>query len=420
MLECDTDTMAWSPEVFQLPIPPILFIIPPSHPAQWLIRLIFLVYTFTVAIPLITLLVPLSIVLRTLTSHDILLAIHPDNLPPRCSWFRAMWRGYMVYTVGTIVWAITGIGNAPESDEDGARWLTRTTCRFVEFVSGWPSSGGGHFVHGETTIQPLDDSYRIGALRQAPVKLITTFTLGFDSTASARDDTAFDGRKGKAILFLAGGGYVTGTPLAHPFIFSLARRLHTRKLGSEESYTIYAPNVRKSLDKERSFPVPLLDALAVYADIRTRYSAADIIVMGDSAGGGLTWSVLAYLAVLDKLGMGALGVPGRAIMISVRPPCLLHATADDSRGLPCRLCSSPYTRTKSTRLSCSTPRGVTWPATPSSPPVLTPSRATSSSGRPQRNRQAKLSASGSVVSPIRFCPRALGASSTPCRQSTSA
>lgn len=325
--------MAWSPEIFQLPIPPVLFVIPPSHPAQWVIRLFFLAYTFTIAIPLIAVLVPLSIALKTLSGHDVLLAIHPDNLPPRCGWFRAVRRSFMVYTVGTVVWAITGIGNAPESSEDGARWLTRATCWFVELVSGWRVPSEGKFAHGETTVQPLDETCRIGALRNGPVKPITMFTLGFDPAPADPGATTTTGR---AILFLAGGGYVTGTPLAHPFIFSLARRLHQRKLGSDQPYTIYAPNVRKSLDRERSFPVPLLDALAAYADLRARYDAADITVMGDSAGGGLTWSVIAYLAVLDKLGKGRLGLPGRAIMISVRDaqryPSLTAAVA----GAPAR------------------------------------------------------------------------------------
>jgi len=394
--------MAWSPEVFQLPIPPILFIIPPSHPAQWLIRLFFLVYTFTIAVPLIAVLVPFSIVLKTLTGDDVLLAIHPDNLPPQCSYSRSVRRSIMVYTVGTIVWAITGVGNAPESSEDGARWLTRTTCWFVELVSGWRLSGEGRFEHGETTVQPLDDSCRIGALREGTVKPITMFSLDFNSTSaasSAGGNSFGQSAGGKAILFLAGGGYVTGTPLAHPFIFSLARRLSAKKLGSSEAYTVYAPNVRKSLDRERSFPIPLLDALAAYADLRARYDAADITIMGDSAGGGLTWSVVAYLAVLDKLGESDLGVPGRAIMISVRAHCPRgnEEAADSSRGSLFRLCSGPYTLTRSTRLSCSTPQGVIWPGTPSSTPARTRSLATLSSGRPRRSRLCKLSASRSDI-----------------------
>ena len=136
----------------------------------------------------------------------------------------------------------------------------------------------------------------------------------------------------RVFLFLAGGGYVTGYPLVHPFIFSLLRSLAPSPASHPTSdcydhvhslpqYAVLAPHVRKSLSLDRAFPIPLLDALAGYAHLRNiGYAAEEVVVIGDSAGGGLAWSLVAYLAALDgELGAkeGGLGVPGGLAMISV-------------------------------------------------------------------------------------------------------
>lgn len=134
-------------------------------------------------------------------------------------------------------------------------------------------------------------------------------------------------RERRVFLFLAGGGYVTGFPLVHPFIFSLLRSLppspktsrHTDTLPALPHYAVLAPHIRKSLSLDRAFPIPLLDALAGYAHLRKiGYKPEEVIVIGDSAGGGLVWSLAAYLAAVDEGGQVAgLGVPGGLIMISV-------------------------------------------------------------------------------------------------------
>ena len=304
-------TMPCSPVVFQLPIPTLLFLIPPSHLLQWVVRSIFLGYTFFLAIPLILLLVPLSITLQSINPRWAILSIHPDNLPPKVTFGKAVRRGVVVYTVGTVIWAITGIGNAPDSTDDVSRWITRYTCRLVELFTSRGSQGRLEWT--EESVEPIDERYRLGAMREGQAVNIGMFAL--------RHVPSFEGGgsegRPRAILFFAGGGYVTGTPLGHPFVFSLARLLpHGTGDGG---YTVYAPSVRKSLDRARSFPIPLLDALAAYQHLRDRYPAEDITIMGDSAGGGLVWSLTAYLAILDSVvgHGGRLGIPGRAILISV-------------------------------------------------------------------------------------------------------
>ena len=134
-----------------------------------------------------------------------------------------------------------------------------------------------------------------------------------------------ESKRRKAILWLAGGGYVTEYPLNDRPIFSLARTL-------PPGHRILAPSVSRALSLERSFPVPLLDALAAYAHLRMMgYAAKDIAIIGNSAGGGLAWSLLSYLVALDDGAAGMLGVPRAVVMISVShlisPCCALMSVA---------------------------------------------------------------------------------------------
>jgi acetyl esterase/lipase len=177
--------------------------------------------------------------------------------------------------------------------------------------TGSVGNGGGLEIT-EESINPLARNLCIGGLGNGDLvrRPITGFWLdSIDTSAFCRHTRA---RPPKAILWLAGGGYVTGYPLNDRPIFSLA---HTLPLGE---YTILAPSISRALSLERSFPIPLLDALAAYAHLREKgYKEEDIAVIGNSAGGGLGWSLVSYLMALDDAGIGELGVSKRAIMISV-------------------------------------------------------------------------------------------------------
>ncbi len=86
-------------------------------------------------------------------------------------------------------------------------------------------------------------------------------------------------------------------------------------------------NYRKANHGEHAFPVPLLDAVAAfeYLVLDRGFAPEHIVVMGQSAGGGLAWSLAAYLGALQALrgpeAVGTLGVPGKVILVSVRCGC---------------------------------------------------------------------------------------------------
>ena len=80
------------------------------------------------------------------------------------------------------------------------------------------------------------------------------------------------------IVYLHGGGYVTGSPKAY--------RVFLAKLASATGAQIVTADYR--LSPEHPFPMPQDDCLAVVKQVRAEFPDAKLVVMGDSAGGGLT------------------------------------------------------------------------------------------------------------------------------------
>ncbi|HQG38796.1 MAG TPA: alpha/beta hydrolase fold domain-containing protein, partial [Chitinophagales bacterium] len=90
--------------------------------------------------------------------------------------------------------------------------------------------------------------------------------------------------KSKTILYLPGGGYVIGSYHTHrSLIARIARASNCKAL---------AINYRKA--PENPYPAAIEDAVAVYRQMLAE-GCENIIIMGDSAGGGLT------LALLQKI-----------------------------------------------------------------------------------------------------------------------
>lgn len=88
------------------------------------------------------------------------------------------------------------------------------------------------------------------------------------------------------ILYLHGGAYATGSPVTH-------RALMARIAGLT-GLPVVAPQYR--LAPEHPAPAAFEDALAAHAALLERgHAAAQIILAGDSAGGGLALAVLARL-----------------------------------------------------------------------------------------------------------------------------
>ena len=98
-------------------------------------------------------------------------------------------------------------------------------------------------------------------------------------------------RPERVILFLHGGGYVSGSPRSHrALIGHLAQQVEAR---------VFAPDYR--LAPEYPFPAALEDAWASYWWLLVQGIApGQIVVGGDSAGGGLT---IALMLALREAGM---------------------------------------------------------------------------------------------------------------------
>jgi acetyl esterase/lipase len=89
------------------------------------------------------------------------------------------------------------------------------------------------------------------------------------------------------LLYLHGGGYVAGSPATH--------RLMVGSLVRRASLRAFVPDYRLAPENPR--PAQLEDALAVYRRIVDVHGADNLVLAGDSAGGGL--AVLLCCAARD-------------------------------------------------------------------------------------------------------------------------
>jgi acetyl esterase/lipase len=93
-------------------------------------------------------------------------------------------------------------------------------------------------------------------------------------------------RADKILLYLHGGAYILGSRRTH-------RQLASH-MAREAGVTAILPEYR--LAPEHPFPAGIDDAVAVYrALLESGYSSDDIVISGDSAGGGLTMATLLAL-----------------------------------------------------------------------------------------------------------------------------
>jgi acetyl esterase/lipase len=101
--------------------------------------------------------------------------------------------------------------------------------------------------------------------------------------------TPQDASREQVILYLHGGGYVTGSIETYHMMCGL--------LASHTGMKVLLPEYR--LAPENPFPAALDDSLTIYHWLLEQgYSSVNIIICGDSAGGGL--SVATVLALKDK------------------------------------------------------------------------------------------------------------------------
>ncbi|MBT2129702.1 alpha/beta hydrolase [Aliiroseovarius lamellibrachiae] len=93
-------------------------------------------------------------------------------------------------------------------------------------------------------------------------------------------------RPGAVMLYIHGGGYVAGSPKTHKHLLARLARL--------TQLEVCAPDYRKA--PEHPFPAAFEDTLAAYKGLFVHgYRPENIVIGGDSAGGGLALALLAHL-----------------------------------------------------------------------------------------------------------------------------
>ena len=121
---------------------------------------------------------------------------------------------------------------------------------------------------------PLLESYPFRTPERVPIYF---YTLGNDRAESEPDADLADTR---VIFFIHGGGNVVGHPTHPPFI-----QLYTQLLRATKCVVI-APSYRLATVPENTFPAALHDLVTAYDYVLGKgYSASNVVIAGDSAGG---------------------------------------------------------------------------------------------------------------------------------------
>jgi monoterpene epsilon-lactone hydrolase len=115
---------------------------------------------------------------------------------------------------------------------------------------------------------------------------------------------------GRVIVHFHSGGYVMGS--------SLAYRNFAYRLSAASGVPVIVPDYR--LAPEHPFPAPVEDAVAVYRAVLEDVAPADVVISGDSAGGGLAMALL--------LAIKAEGLPQPAAGFAISPLLDLAGTGD--------------------------------------------------------------------------------------------
>ncbi|MEU7468499.1 alpha/beta hydrolase [Streptomyces sp. NPDC044984] len=136
---------------------------------------------------------------------------------------------------------------------------------------------------GETrpTPEKQRDDFDAALTRPAPEDVVTRRTVLGGRPALELEPAEASGRG--RLLYLHGGGYVVGSPDTHAgLVGELARRAGLRALS-----------VDYRLAPEHPFPAAVDDGLAAYrALLAAGTDPRDLVMAGDSAGGGLTLATL--------------------------------------------------------------------------------------------------------------------------------
>lgn len=120
------------------------------------------------------------------------------------------------------------------------------------------------------------------------------------------------------ILWLHGGAHVMGSSRTHGRMLA--------RLGREAGITVCLPDFR--LAPEHPFPAGLEDAEAVWDALRETRAAGEILLGGDSSGGGLMLALLARLLARGERPAGALAFAPWTDLTGASPSLTGNAGAD--------------------------------------------------------------------------------------------
>jgi acetyl esterase/lipase len=127
--------------------------------------------------------------------------------------------------------------------------------------------------------------------------------------------TAPDADESRIGLYLHGGGYVYGSQSSHGSLAAEAARA--------AGFPMLHLQYRRA--PENPYPAALEDAVSAYAALLDRYSAEQVVIIGDSAGGGLVFGML--MAARDR------GLPMPRAVACISPWVDLAATGETFHSL---------------------------------------------------------------------------------------
>lgn len=154
------------------------------------------------------------------------------------------------------------------------------------------------------------DSCEKGAARSGKVPTKVTVTLELINMVNCEWIIPDNAPDNKLIFYVHGGGYVSGSCNDH--------RVIVAKIAKQAGFTAFL--YEYGLAPENPFPVALHDSINMYKTVIEKgYKPENIVMMGESAGGGLCLSVL--LAIKDQ------NLPLPAAAVVVQPWADLCCTA---------------------------------------------------------------------------------------------
>ena len=158
------------------------------------------------------------------------------------------------------------------------------------------------FIFDMKNVKEFREEFEKMFLKMRPAKGITLEEIQIGNIHAEKYTLNSEDSKSRVMLYLHGGGYFSGSYISHRrFVSILCKKLH---------FQAYSINYR--LAPEDPYPAGLDDAFQAYKWLVEEKSipAEEIIIMGDSAGGGLA------LALLHRIKKQNFPYPKAAICLS--------------------------------------------------------------------------------------------------------